>query len=131
VQPDEEGDHACYIPKKHLHTWKGHTKGVQVIRFFPNYGHLLLSGSHDSKVKIWDVYNNRACRRTYAGHTATVRDVQFSNDGTRFISASFDRTTKLWDTETGQCIKSFTTGKLANCCQYEEEKKEKSLHESS
>ena len=45
-------DHVCYIPKKVIHTWSGHTKGVQAIKFFPKYGHFLLSGSLDSKVKI-------------------------------------------------------------------------------
>jgi hypothetical protein len=45
-------DHVCYIPKKVIHTWSGHTKGVQAIKFFPKYGHFLLSGSLDSKVCI-------------------------------------------------------------------------------
>ena len=27
-------------------------------------------------------------------------------------------TTKLWDTETGQCIKNFSTGKIAYCCSF-------------
>lgn len=47
-------DHTCYIPRKPIHTWSGHTKGVQVIRFFPRFGHFLLSGSLDTKVS----YNN-------------------------------------------------------------------------
>jgi pre-mRNA-processing factor 17 len=46
------GDHECFLPKRWIHTWTGHTKGVQAIRFFPKYGHLILSSSFDTKVKV-------------------------------------------------------------------------------
>ena len=97
----EPGTQECFIPKRHIHTWSGHTKGVNAIRFFPKTAHLLLSCSMDTKVKIWDVYHDRRVLRTYMGHTKGVRDICFNNDGTRFLSAGFDKFVKLWDTETG------------------------------
>ncbi|XP_073280489.1 uncharacterized protein [Primulina huaijiensis] len=104
-------DH-CYIPKKLVHTWSGHTKGVSAIRFFPRHGHLILSAGMDTKVKIWDVFNSGKCMRTYMGHNKAVRDIYFTNDGTKFLSAGYDKNIKYWDTETGQVISTFSTGKI-------------------
>ncbi|RAL40014.1 unnamed protein product [Cuscuta campestris] len=106
-----QNDH-CYIPKRLVHTWSGHTKGVSAIRFFPNHGHLILSAGMDTKVKIWDVFNSGKCMRTYMGHSKAVRDIWFSNDGTKFLSASYDKNIKYWDTETGKVISTFSTGKI-------------------
>jgi pre-mRNA-processing factor 17 len=104
-------DH-CFIPKRLVHTWSGHTKGVSAIRFFPKSGHLILSAGMDTKVKIWDVSGTGKCMRTYTGHSEAVRDICFTNDGTKFLSAGYDKNIKYWDTETGQVISTFSTGKI-------------------
>ena len=104
----------CYVPKKHLRTFSGHTKGVNAIRFFPKHGHLLLSAGLDGKVKIWDVASGQPMR-TYSGHSKGVRDIAFSNDGRRFISVSYDKNVKLWDTETGKVVTTLSTGKIPYC----------------
>ncbi len=42
----------CYIPKKILHTYTGHNKGIQKMELFPISGHLFLTCSMDCKVKV-------------------------------------------------------------------------------
>ena len=48
----EAGSQECFIPKQCIHTWTGHTQGISVVRLFPETGHLLLSGSMDTKMKV-------------------------------------------------------------------------------
>ncbi|KAI9826741.1 MAG: hypothetical protein M1819_007286 [Sarea resinae] len=114
----EPGTVKNYVPKKHIHTWKSHSKAITALRFFPNSGHLLLSSSADSKIKLWDVYHDRELLRTFSGHTKSVTDVTFNPDGTRFLSASYDRQMKLWDTEYGKCISRYSTGKIPHVIRF-------------
>ena len=105
----------CYVPKKLVHTYSGHRKGVNAIRYFPWSSHLLLSACMDGSVRLWRVGGDYKCLRSYDGHSEAVRDISFSHDGRQFLSVSFDKYVKLWDTETGQCVSRHTTGKIPFC----------------
>lgn len=102
----------CFIPKKCLKKFVGHSKGVQAIELFPKTGHLLLSGSMDGTCKIWDVAKDRNVLRTYSGHHEAVRAINMSNDGASFLSSGFDRYVRLWDVETGKAKATFTNRKM-------------------
>ncbi|KAI9215965.1 WD40-repeat-containing domain protein, partial [Blastocladiella britannica] len=109
----------AFLPKRCLHTYRGHSKGVNAIRLLPGTGHLLLSASMDGKVKLWDVHNDRRVLRTFLGHNKAVRDIAFAPvHGKSFLSAGFDRYVKTWDTETGACTGAFTSGKVPLCVTY-------------
>ena len=105
----------CYVPKRLVHTWSGHHKAVNAIRFFPFSAHLLLSACMDGSVRLWRVGGDYKCVRSYNGHAEAVRDISFSHDGRHFLSVSYDKYVKLWDTETGQCVSRHTTGKIPFC----------------
>eukprot|EP00128_Syssomonas_multiformis_P010502 Colp12_sorted_trinity150504_noHs@20818 len=114
----DEPPEKCFLPKKLIHTWTGHSNKVCAVRLFPGSGHLMLSCSMDQKVKLWEVYGERRVVRTYQGHLKAVRDVNFNNDGTKFLSCGYDNMVKLWDTETGQCISKFTNNRTPYCCKF-------------
>eukprot|EP01156_Anaeramoeba_ignava_P005986 Anaeramoba_ignava/a347445_97.p2 GENE.a347445_97~~a347445_97.p2 ORF type:complete len:462 (+),score=106.28 a347445_97:1410-2795(+) len=116
----KQKEHKCWYPKKLAHTWNGHTRGVSKISLFPTTGHLLLSGSFDQSIKIWDVSNKfgRKCIQTYVGHSKGVKDVCFNYNGRHFLSCSYDKKIKLWDTETGQVIQTFSTKKTPLCINF-------------
>eukprot|EP00889_Picochlorum_renovo_P003847 jgi/Picre1/30877/NNA_006236.t1 len=79
-----EPDGKCFLPKRVVHAWTGHSKGVNSIQFFPSSGHLLLSGGLDGKAKIWK-----------------------TTGGREFLTAAYDKGIKLWDTETGSMLQRF------------------------
>jgi pre-mRNA-processing factor 17 len=81
----------------------------------------------DSKVKLWDVYNKMQCIRTFMGHSKGVRDICFSNDGRKFISAGYDKIMNLWDTETGECIGSFSNGRIPYCVKFNPDSQRQNL----
>lgn len=111
VDPTDMDDHACYVPKKCVFRFVGHEKGVHRIRLSPKTGHLILSAGLDGACKVWSV-EQRKCMRTYLGHGAAVRDVQFNIDGSKFVSASFDRYLRLWDVESGKVLGTYTNRRV-------------------
>ena len=63
----------CFLPKKQIHTWSGHSKGVAAIRWFPQTAHLLLSCSMDCKIKVrrasfTEILNKRLARNLLNGN---------------------------------------------------------------
>lgn len=42
------------------------------------------------------------------GHSQSITEIKFSNDGKYFATASYDQSVKLWDAQTGSLIKTFT-----------------------
>jgi WD40 repeat protein len=78
---------------------------ISAVAFSPD-GTLVLTGSGDKTLKLWDVATGKLLR-SFDGHIGEVRSVAFSPDGTRALSGSKDKTLKLWDVATGKLLRTF------------------------
>ncbi len=72
---------------------------------FSRDGTLVVTGSKDATLKLWDVATARLVR-TFAGHKDDIVAVALSPDGTLAVSGSKDRTMKLWELATGRLIRT-------------------------
>lgn len=66
-------------------TFKGHIGGIFSLDFSDN-GSLLLSGSSDHNIKIWNVNSNKLVK-TFSQHLTVTRDAKFTSDRKSVISA--------------------------------------------
>ena len=88
----------------HISTLTGHKNWVLSVAFSAD-GSLLLSGSADRTIRLWDVEISE-CLQTLEGHGNWVMSVVFSSDGELIATGSADRTIKLWDLSTGECLRT-------------------------
>lgn len=82
----------------------GHHNYIYSLAFSPK-GNMLVSGSYDEAVFLWDVRTARLMRSLPA-HSDPVSSVDFVRDGTLIASCSSDGLIRVWDTGTGQCLKT-------------------------
>jgi WD40 repeat protein len=73
----------------------GHANPVRSVSFSPN-GQLVLSGSDDNSVHVWNAENGKLLK-ALRGHSQTVRTCDFSPDGVHVLSAGDDSTVRLWN----------------------------------
>jgi WD40 repeat protein len=82
-------------------TFSGHSDGVKSVTFSSD-GALLVSGSYDKSIKLWDIQTGGIIT-TFSGHRSTVCSVSISTDSTMIASGSWDKTIHLWDIQTRKC----------------------------
>jgi len=72
---------------------------------------ILLSGSRDKTVMLWELTPNEEspgiAKRNLTGHNQPVQDLVTSSDGQFALTASWDKTMRLWDLNTGSSVRSF------------------------
>ena len=99
-------------------TLHGHTSTITCMLHLSECN-TLVSGSSDSKIKIWSLTSNDligyTCEKTLEGHQSSITClVSLPNEnGNQFLSASlFDKTLRIWDIDTGMCLKIIEDNKL-------------------
>ena len=90
--------------KAHPVPFVGHHNYVYQIAFSPK-GNILVSGSYDEAVFLWDVRSARVMKSLPA-HSDPVAGVDFIWDGTLVASCATDGLIRIWDTATGQCLRT-------------------------
>ena len=76
---------------------------VHAVAFSPS-GKLIVSGSGDKLVWIWDASTGNELK-VLKGHTDSVTSVAFSPDGKQIVSGSGDKSVRVWDASTGDELK--------------------------
>jgi WD40 repeat protein len=103
-----QGEPACELcnlsNSQRLNKLKGHKSIVNKVVISPN-GNLVISGSEDSNVTIWDI-NTLQEIQNLKGHTYRVVDLAITPDGTQVVSVSDEGTCIIWDLATGISVKT-------------------------
>lgn len=74
---------------------EGHKDGVSAICKHPARLSVIVSGSFDGDVKIWDL-PQRTCERSILAHDGIVRGIAFTTDAEHFITVGDDKMIKMW-----------------------------------
>ncbi|KAJ3339833.1 SCF ubiquitin ligase complex subunit cdc4 [Gonapodya sp. JEL0774] len=80
-----------------LHVLSGHLNSVRAIA---GAGNVLVSGSYDATVRVWDIRRGEMVHRL-TGHREKVYSVGYSAELRRAVSGSMDATVMVWDVRTG------------------------------
>ncbi|KAJ0963968.1 hypothetical protein J5N97_029090 [Dioscorea zingiberensis] len=83
---------------------KGHTRGVNAIRFTPD-GRWVVSGGEDNSLKLWDLTAGKLLH-DFKYHEGQIQCIDFHPHEFLLATGSADKTVKFWDLETFELIGS-------------------------
>ncbi|KAK6871913.1 Cell division control protein 4 [Candida tropicalis] len=79
----------------------GHTQSVRSIS---GYGNIIISGSYDSTVRVWDLLDNGRCKHVLQGHQDRVYSTAMDFKSKTCFSGSMDSNINIWNFETGELL---------------------------
>eukprot|EP00873_Tetraselmis_striata_P012888 jgi/Tetstr1/433152/TSEL_022484.t1 len=88
------------------HTLSGHLNWVRTCELSPD-GRLVVSGSDDKTVKLWDV-RSKECVRTFNDEAGMINAVKFHPDGTCIASSGTNNAIQLHDLRTNQLVQHYS-----------------------
>ncbi|KAI3404823.2 CDC4 [Candida oxycetoniae] len=80
----------------------GHTQSVRSIS---GCGNIIISGSYDSTVRVWDLLDSGNCKHILQGHQDRVYSTAIDFKRNVCFSGSMDSTINVWNFETGELLK--------------------------
>ncbi|KAJ1554882.1 SCF ubiquitin ligase complex subunit cdc4 [Nowakowskiella sp. JEL0078] len=83
-----------------VHTLTGHTQSVRAIA---GAGNVLVSGSYDNSVRIWDLKEG-VSKFVCTGHREKVYSVGYCEKTKIAVSGSMDASVRVWDATTGSIL---------------------------
>jgi uncharacterized protein (TIGR02996 family) len=95
-------DEALPTPARVL---SGHTQFVQALAFTSD-SKLLVTGSEDGSVRVWDVETGENVATSDA-HGSAVNSLAFTADGKQLLTSSDDQTVKLWNIPSLDVVRTF------------------------
>ena len=89
---------------------EGHNSVVRDIKTTAAAGNMVLSGSDDKTMRLWDLRNCSRCVRTMEGHDSLcVHSVDMDGHCHTAVSGTWDNAVRLWDLGSGRCMETHTT----------------------
>ena len=85
---------------------EGHTAEVRDIKAAVA-GSMVLSGSGDRSIRLWDLRTASRCVRIMEGHSECVGSVDMDGRCLSAVSRACDSTIKLWDLGSGRCTETY------------------------
>ena len=84
-------------------TMHGHADVVVCTAFSPD-GKLVVSGSLDGRIIVWNAQTGNPALPPLKKHSNAISSLAFSPNGRQIASGSFDKSILIWDLTTGQAI---------------------------
>lgn len=79
----------------------GHTQSVRSVT---GYGNIIVSGSYDTTVRVWDLLEGGRCKHILEGHSDKIYSTALNFDKRRCYSGSMDLSINVWDIEKGKFL---------------------------